>query len=54
VLGGIALLLWLAAGARRDRYVPAWHTPVELGGMYWHFVDIVWVFLWPLFYLLRP
>lgn len=54
VLGGIGLLLWLARGARARRYGPAWHTPVELVGMYWHFVDIVWVFLWPIFYLLRP
>jgi cytochrome c oxidase subunit III len=35
----------------RDRFSPEWHTPVELTGLYWHFVDIVWIFLFPLLYL---
>ena len=48
---GIALVAWLAARARR--FGPAWHTPVEVTGLYWHFVDIVWVFLYPMFYLLE-
>ncbi|MEZ4333607.1 MAG: cytochrome c oxidase subunit 3 [Myxococcota bacterium] len=50
---GVGLLLSLAVLARRGRFDAAYHTPVELGGMYWHLVDAVWVFLWPLFYLLR-
>jgi cytochrome c oxidase subunit III len=29
-----------------------WHTPVEIGGLYWHFVDIVWIYLFPLLYLI--
>ena len=53
VLGGVPLLAWLAWLVRRGRIDDAYHTPLELGGMYWHFVDVVWVFLWPLFYLLR-
>ena len=53
VLGGIAILGWLARAVRGGRLDGVYHTPLELGGMYWHFVDIVWVFLWPLFYLLR-
>lgn len=53
VLGGVVLLLWLAWGVRAGRLNAAYHTPLELGGMYWHFVDVIWVFLWPLFYLLR-
>lgn len=53
VIGGIGLLSWLAWSAHRERWSPAYHTPLELGGMYWHFVDVIWIFLWPLFYLLR-
>ena len=33
------------------RFGPAYHTPVEMTGLYWHFVDIVWIFLFPLLYL---
>ncbi len=50
---GIGLLGWLARASFRGAYGPEYHTPLELGGMYWHFVDIVWLFLWPVFYLLR-
>ena len=49
---GLGLLAWLVLGARRGRFGPAWHTPVELTGLYWHFVDIVWIFLFPLLYLI--
>ncbi|MFA6109340.1 MAG: cytochrome c oxidase subunit 3 family protein [Candidatus Latescibacterota bacterium] len=48
---GIGLMLWLIAQARRGRFSPVYHTPVELAGLYWHFVDIVWIFLFPLLYL---
>jgi cytochrome c oxidase subunit 3 len=48
---GIAVLAWLWAHAKR--YGPEWHTPVEVTGLYWHFVDVVWVFLYPMFYLLE-
>ena len=37
--------------ARRGRFSPAYYTPVELTGLYWHFVDLVWIFLFPLLYL---
>jgi cytochrome c oxidase subunit 3 len=49
---GIGLLTALIFRARRDRFSPIYHTPVELTGLYWHFVDIVWIFLFPLLYLL--
>jgi cytochrome c oxidase subunit 3 len=49
---GIGLLTALIFRARRDRFSPTYHTPVELTGLYWHFVDIVWIFLFPLLYLL--
>ncbi len=53
VIGGIALLAWVGRRARRGDFDAAWHTPLELGGMYWHLVDVIWLFLWPFFYLMR-
>ena len=38
-------------GVRRAGSRPEWYTPVEMSGLYWHFVDIVWIFLFPLLYL---
>jgi cytochrome c oxidase subunit III len=49
---GIAILGVLARQAWHGRFSPAYFTPVELSGLYWHFVDIVWIFLFPLLYLL--
>ena len=46
-----ASLLWAAWMAHRGKFSPAYHTPVEMVGLYWHFVDIVWIFLFPLLYL---
>jgi len=48
---GVGLLTWLTIGALRGRFTRQWSTPVELVGLYWHFVDIVWIFLFPLLYL---
>lgn len=48
---GIGLVCWLWLTARGRR--PARHTSVEVTGLYWHFVDVVWVFLYPMFYLLE-
>jgi len=50
---GLGLLLWLLAGALRGRWTPDYATPVENVGLYWHFVDIVWIFLFPLLYLVH-
>jgi len=49
---GIGLLAWLIGKARRDAFSVRYNTPVEMVGLYWHFVDIVWIFLFPLLYLL--
>jgi cytochrome c oxidase subunit 3 len=49
---GIGLLTVLVLQARKGRYGPEYHTPVEVSGLYWHFVDIVWIFLFPLLYLI--
>ena len=50
---GIGVLAVLIVLARRRHFSPAYHNPVEIAGLYWHFVDIVWVFLYPALYLLR-
>jgi cytochrome c oxidase subunit III len=50
---GVPILLTLAVKASRGRYGPTWSTPVEMTGLYWHFVDIVWIFLFPFLYLIR-
>ena len=37
----------------KEEFTPHWYTPVEIFGLYWHFVDIVWIFLFPLLYLVN-
>ncbi len=53
VTGGIVMLIWLAVRAHRGRFTAHDHIALELGGLYWHLVDLVWIFLWPLLYLIR-
>jgi cytochrome c oxidase subunit 3 len=48
---GVSLLSVITWMAHKRRFSPEWYTPVELSGLYWHFVDIVWIFLFPLLYL---
>ena len=48
---GVSILAVITWMAHRRRFSPEWHTPVEISGLYWHFVDIVWIFLFPLLYL---
>jgi cytochrome c oxidase subunit 3 len=50
---GIGVMAWMALLARRGRFTREYHTPLELTGLYWHFVDLVWVFLFPLLYLIN-
>ena len=42
----IAIMAW------RGKFDADYYTPVEVSGLYWHFVDIVWIFLFPLLYLI--
>lgn len=49
---GMGLLFWLIRRARRGSFTPSYFAPVEVVGLYWHFVDIVWIFLFPLLYLI--
>jgi cytochrome c oxidase subunit 3 len=49
---GMGLLAWLAVRARKGDFTPTYFGPVEVVGLYWHFVDVVWIFLFPLLYLI--
>jgi cytochrome c oxidase subunit III len=51
LLIGIGVLLVITELARRNWFSPDYYTPIEAWGLYWHFVDIVWIFLLPLLYL---
>jgi cytochrome c oxidase subunit 3 len=49
---GVGLLLWLIRRAGRGEFSSAYHTPVIVVGIYWSFVDVVWLTLYPLIYLI--
>jgi cytochrome c oxidase subunit 3 len=48
---GIGVVLVLAALAARGRFTADYNSPVDVAGLYWHFVDVVWIFLLPMLYL---
>jgi len=50
---GIGLLVWLTIRAQRGAFTEGYVAPIENFGLYWHFVDIVWLFLFPLLYLIN-
>lgn len=52
MLVGAGLLAWLLRGSLAGRFTTRYNTPVEIVGLYWHFVDIVWIYLFPLLYLI--
>jgi cytochrome c oxidase subunit 3 len=49
---GLGIMTWLGTMALRRTFDADYYTPVEVAGLYWHFVDIVWIFLFPLLYLI--
>ncbi len=52
VIIGMALIFWIMVKSARGAYGPAYYTPVDLVGLYWHLVDLIWIFLFPLLYLI--
>ena len=48
---GVGIMLWVAWMAKKKEFSTDYYNPVEIAGLYWHFVDIVWIFLYPLLYL---
>jgi cytochrome c oxidase subunit 3 len=51
VLIGVVLLLVMAVRTWRGSFCAAYHTPIEITGLYWSLVDIVWIFVYPAIYL---
>jgi cytochrome c oxidase subunit 3 len=51
VIFGMVLLGWIISKAKKDRFSGRYFTPVELGALYWHLVDLIWIYLFPLLYL---
>ena len=49
---GVGIFSYLLYQAWKGRYTPDYYTPLENSGLYWHFVDIVWIYLFPLLYLI--
>ncbi len=52
VFVGILLLLWIFVLTRRGAFTAQYNTPVEVVGLYWHLVDLIWIYLFPLLYLI--
>jgi cytochrome c oxidase subunit III len=48
---GVGIVAFMTVWAWRGRFSPSYYGPIEITGLYWHFVDIVWIFLFPLLYL---
>ena len=51
VLVGMGLIAWIMMRANRSEFSSAYYTPVDLVGLYWHLVDLIWIYLFPLLYL---
>jgi cytochrome c oxidase subunit 3 len=49
---GVGILSWLVWASKKGQFTGGYMTPVDISGLYWHFVDIVWIFLFPLLYLI--
>ena len=49
---GLGIMLWMLNWARNGTITRDYASPIEISGLYWHFVDIVWIFLFPLLYLI--
>ena len=53
VLIGMIAIAWAMWGSAKGKYHAGYYTPVELVGLYWHLVDLIWIFLFPLLYLVE-
>jgi len=50
---GAGLLIWVIKGSLKGRFSASYNTPIEVVGLYWHFIDIVWIYLFALLYLIN-
>ena len=53
ILGGIVVLVWLLVRSVREDFNRQYFGPVDYVGLYWHLVDLIWIYLFPLLYLIR-
>jgi cytochrome c oxidase subunit 3 len=53
VLVGMIVIGWLIVRSLKGHFGVQYYTPVDLGGLYWHLVDLIWIFLFPLLYLIH-
>ena len=51
IIGMIVMFIYGIRPAMRNRYSGRYYTPVELSALYWHLVDLIWIYLFPLLYL---
>jgi cytochrome c oxidase subunit 3 len=51
IIIGLGLLIWVMKKGLKNEFHPGWYTPVEVAGLYWHLVDLIWIYLFPLLYL---
>ena len=52
ILGGMGAIAWVLRRSIRGDFGPGYYTPVDLVGLYWHLVDLIWIYLFPLLYLI--
>ncbi len=52
VLCGMGAMVWLLRRIKKGEFSSEYYTPIEMTGLYWHLVDLIWIFLFPLFYLI--
>jgi cytochrome c oxidase subunit 3 len=53
VLIGMGLIFWVYLKAVKGTFSAKYYTPVDIVGLYWHLVDLIWIFLFPLLYLIH-
>jgi len=53
VLGGIGVFIWLLLRANKGEFGPKYFGPIDYAALYWHLVDLIWIYLFPLLYLIH-
>ena len=53
VIAGMSIIGWVLYRTTRNEFSPAYYTPIEMTGLYWHLVGLIWIFLFPLLYLIK-
>ena len=53
VLAGMVLIFWLAVRSHKKHFGPGYVLPLECVGLFWHLVDLIWIYLFPLLYLVE-